>query len=89
MELPFKFFCWVKFRSELSASLVFCSCFLKDFSRFVILREEFKFWDCVLLIISWALAIAFAVDAVILVASNDLRLAFRLSAAVASLSFSL
>ena len=59
------------------------------FSRFSIRRAEFRLWDWFLLIVSWALAIALAVEAVMLVVSSDLHFALRLSAAEASLSFSL
>jgi len=59
------------------------------FSKFVIRRAEFRFWSWFLFIVSWALAIPLAVEAVMLAVSSDLRFAFRLSAAEASLSFSL
>ena len=89
MELPFEFFCWFALRSRFNVSLVLCSCFLMVFSRFSIRRAEFRLWDWFLLIVSWALAIALAVEAVMLVVSSDLHFALRLSAAEASLSFSL
>jgi len=42
MPLPFKFFCGCLFfvERELNISLVFCSCFLKDFSILLSLRLE-------------------------------------------------
>ena len=87
MPLPFEFFCGCLFfvEKELSISLVFCSCFLKDFSRLLSLRLEWAPWKRALERLSSALVMAVAVAAVASSISDAFLFAFRFCAAVASL----